>query len=68
MPAYDFKLSPELKLQQIVSLQQAAELSSLSVDSLRRNHSDKIIELGPRRDGMRVQDALMLNKPNKPAT
>jgi len=58
----DFKLSPELRLEQIVPLQQASKLSSLSVDSLRRNHSEKIIELGPRRDGMRVKDALMLGK------
>jgi hypothetical protein len=68
MSRYSFKLSPDRELDQIVSLQQAEKPSSLSVDSLRRNHSDKIIKLGPRRDGMRVRDALMLNEPNKSAT
>ena len=67
MPAYDFKLSPELKLQQIVSLQAAKKLSSLSPDSWKRNHPDKVVELSPRRYGIRLRDALML-KPNKSAT
>ena len=34
--------------------------SGLSEDSLRRNHSDKIIQLGPRAIGMRVGHALQL--------
>jgi hypothetical protein len=47
----------------IVPLGKAAELSSLSVDSLKRNHSDKILHLAPRREGMRVGDALFLPDP-----
>jgi hypothetical protein len=50
-----------LELARIAPLAEAAHLSSLSEDSLRRNHPDKIIVLGPRRHGMRVRDALMLN-------
>jgi hypothetical protein len=53
------KLS-ELELQAIVPLLKAAELSSLSVDTLRRRHRDRILKLSPRRAGMRVRDALML--------
>jgi hypothetical protein len=60
-PADSNRLS-ELELARIVPLPQAAELSSLSVDTLQRRHRDKIIKLSPRRSGMRVADALMLTK------
>jgi predicted HTH domain antitoxin len=55
----------DIELQKIVSLQRAAELSGLSVDSLRRHYAARIIKLSERRYGMRVADALMLNE--KPA-
>ncbi len=50
-----------LELQRIAPLSEAAELSGVSEDSLKRNHRDKIIQLGPRRLGMRVKHALMLD-------
>jgi hypothetical protein len=53
------ELSP-LELNRIISLSEAARLSSLSEDTIRREHSDKILDLSPRRRGMRVGDALML--------
>jgi hypothetical protein len=59
----DFKLSPELELEQIISLQKTEEVSGLSVDSWKRHHADKIIELSPRRLGVRLRHALMLGKP-----
>ena len=55
-------LSAELELERIVPLQQAAELRSTSVDTLKRRHPDKIIRLSPRRNGMRLRDALMLRQ------
>jgi hypothetical protein len=58
-----FKLPPALELERIINLQAAEEVSSLSVDSLKRHHADKIIEMSPRRLGMRLRDALMLRKP-----
>ena len=36
---------------------------SLSEDSLKRNHPDKIVRLGPRRLGMKRRVALSLGKP-----
>jgi excisionase family DNA binding protein len=51
-----------LDLERLLSLKEAANVSSLSKDSLKRNHADKIIRLGPRRLGMRARDALMLGK------
>jgi hypothetical protein len=68
MPADDdFKLPAKLELDRIISLQDAKQISSLSPDSWKRNHPDKVVELSPRRYGIRLRDALML-KPNKPAT
>jgi hypothetical protein len=55
------ELTP-LELNCIVRLAEAGRLCGLSEDSLRRNHSDKIIRLGPRAIGMRVGHVLQLNK------
>jgi hypothetical protein len=46
----------------IVTMAEAARLAGLSEDSLRRHHRQKILKLSPRRDGMRVEDALMLRE------
>ena len=51
----------------MVPLVQAAELSGLSIDTLRRRHSDKIIKLSPRRCGMRLADALAIGTPTEAA-
>ena len=58
----DFKLPPALELDQIISLQEAKKISSLSIDSWKRHHGDKVVELSPRRLGVRLRDALMLRK------
>ena len=60
MPADDFKLPTKYELDRIISLQEAKRISSLSPDSWKRNHRDKIVELSPRRYGVRLGDALML--------
>lgn len=56
---------PEIALARIVTLPQAAKLSSLSADTLRRHYRDKIVTLSPHREGMRVRDALFLNVKKK---
>jgi len=48
-----------IELQRIVDLKEASRLSGMSVDTIKRNHREKILELSPRRLGMRVRDALM---------
>jgi hypothetical protein len=55
-------LSPERELDRILSLEQASEVSSLSVETLKRRHRGKLIRLSPRRFGIRLRDALMLSK------
>lgn len=57
-------LPPDLARKRIARLKEAAELSGQSVDSLKRNHAAKIIKIGKRNLGMRVEDALMLNGGN----
>lgn len=62
-PPPDLAGLSKLERLRIAPMPEASRLSSLSEDSLRRNHRDKIIKLSPRREGMRVEDALMLRKP-----
>jgi hypothetical protein len=52
-----------LELKRIAPLSEVARLTGLSVDTIRRNHRDRIIKLSPRRVGMRIEDALMLSQP-----
>jgi hypothetical protein len=47
-------------LQRILSLNEVEELTSLSHDSLKRHHADKIVSLSPRRVGMKLGDALAI--------
>jgi hypothetical protein len=49
-----------LELLRVAPMPEAEHLSSLSSDSIQRNHPDKILELGPRRRAVRVIHALML--------
>jgi hypothetical protein len=51
-----------IELQRIISLSEAAQLSGISIDTIKRRHADKIIELSPRRRGMRMRNALMLSE------
>jgi len=57
-----YTLPIRLELDRIISLQEAEQVSSLSPSSWKRNHPDKIVELSPRRLGVRLRDALMLAK------
>jgi hypothetical protein len=50
----------ELELRKIIPLAQVTELTTLSADSLKRHHADKIKRLSPRRLGMRLADALAI--------
>jgi hypothetical protein len=56
-------LPNDLVLKRIVPLKQASEVSSLSEDTIKRRFPDKIIQLTPRRLGIRLGDALLLNQP-----
>jgi hypothetical protein len=60
--ATDFDLSRDRELDRVVSLQQAARLMGISPDTIRRRHPDKILRLSPRRQGMRLRDALLLEE------
>jgi hypothetical protein len=53
------ELTP-IELERIVSLEEAARLGGVSTDTLRRNYPEKILQLSPKRRGMRLRDALRL--------
>jgi len=57
-PGYDS--GPSDDPDRIVSIAEAARLSSLSIDTLRRRHRDKWLQLSERRFGMRRRDVLLL--------
>jgi hypothetical protein len=46
----------------MLTLRQAAELTSLSEDTLRRNYPDKIRKLSVRRRGMKLRDVLAIGE------
>jgi hypothetical protein len=50
--------------QRIISLKEAAKISSLSEDTLKRNHPEKILKLSIRRRGMRIGDVLRIGQPS----
>lgn len=49
-----------LELLRIAPMAEVEHLSSMSDDSWTRNHPDKVLDLGPRRKGVRVIHALMI--------
>jgi hypothetical protein len=53
---------PPLELLRIAEMPEAARLAGLSVDTLAREHPDKVVKLSKRRNGMRVAHALMLRE------
>jgi hypothetical protein len=61
-PAKTPEREPDLKddPDRIMSIAEAARLSSLSIDTLRRKHRDKWLQLSERRFGMRRKDVLSL--------
>jgi hypothetical protein len=57
-----YQLPSDRELDRIISLQEAEAISSVSPESWKRNYPEKIIKLGPRRIGIRLRDALMLER------
>jgi hypothetical protein len=52
-----------LEGERIVSLVESARLNGISIDTLKRRHSDKILRLSTGRLGMRLKDALNIAQP-----
>jgi hypothetical protein len=61
----DYKLPSGYELDRIITLDQAAKISSLSRWAWQRSHPDKVVQLSPKRYGVRLRDALML-RPSPP--
>ena len=52
----------DLTMLRVVPIREAAAIAGVSEDTLRRTRADKIIQISPRRRGMRVRDALLINE------
>jgi hypothetical protein len=57
----------DLQMERVVPLESekadtttARTITSLSADALKRNYPDMVVQLSPRREGMRVCDALKI--------
>jgi hypothetical protein len=59
-PPDETALSSWIELHRIIPLQEAARLAGCSIDTLKRNHKEKIVKISAHRYGMRVGDALFL--------
>lgn len=57
------ELRPDIELQRVIPLKQAAEVGGVSADTIRRNYPNLIIKLSPRRVGVRLCDALRIGQP-----
>jgi hypothetical protein len=53
-----YKLPLELELERIVTLREAHEISGLSPDAWRDNYPELIIQLSPRRQGVKLKHVL----------
>jgi hypothetical protein len=49
-----------LELERVLELPEVEEITSLSVDSIKRHHRDKLVNLSPRRLGMKLRNALAI--------
>jgi len=51
-----------LELERVLSLDEAARLTNLSKDTLRRRYPSTLLRLSPRRIGMRLRDVLRIGE------
>jgi len=57
----DTKSEPTwLELQSALPLNEVQQITGLSRDSITRHHRDKIVQLSPRRCGMKLRDVLAI--------
>src|SRR5215831_20078119 len=61
----DIPIPPEVELQRLAPLHEAARLAGCSIRFLRDHHRDKIIVVGPRMHRMRVGHALNIAEASK---
>ena len=58
-----YQLPRELELERIVTLREAHEISGLSPDAWRDNYKHLILQLSPRRQGVKLKHVLSVGKP-----
>jgi hypothetical protein len=58
-----YQLPRELELERIVTLREAHEISGLSPDCWRTNYPSLILQLSPRRQGIKLKHVLNVGQP-----
>jgi hypothetical protein len=58
-----YQLPSELELERIVTLREAHEISGLSPDAWHSNYPNLIIQLSPRRQGIKLKHVLNVGQP-----
>jgi len=54
------KLPSWIELESVQRMAVVEEITSLSADTIRRKYAEYIVKLSPRRDGMKLRDALRI--------
>jgi hypothetical protein len=49
-----------LELERVIPLAEVKVMTNLSRDSLKRHHGDKIVQLSPRRQGIKLRNVLAI--------
>lgn len=62
---WKIELRPDIELMRVIPLRQAGEVAGISADTIRRRYPEIIVQLSPRRVGVRLRDALNIG--GKPA-
>lgn len=55
----------ELEPMRVIPLSDVAKLLGITVPTLVKNHGDKIIQISPRRRGLRVRDIMVIGERQK---
>ena len=58
-----YKLPIELELERIITLREAHEISGFSPDAWRDNYPELILQLSPRRQGVKLKHVLNVGQP-----
>ena len=57
---FDERAPSWIELESVLRMTMAERVTSLSADNLRRNYPHLIVKLSPRRDGIKLRDALAI--------
>jgi hypothetical protein len=60
---HKLELSREMELERVLTLKEAAEMTGLSIDSFRTHYKHLLLQLTPRRYGVKLRSVIKIGKP-----